>query len=76
MFTYESCAFSARSTRTTRATIGNEDVYDLLRDSLRDATRSDRVGARGAMQCNGVDVEWRVGAATGVDSEPSFGIGK
>jgi len=78
VLTYDSCAFSARSIRGARATIGNEDAYDLLRDSLRDGARNGRVGARGEMKCGNVDVEWRVGAPVGQASGggPSIGFGK
>jgi hypothetical protein len=72
---YESCSFQARSIRGNRATIGNEDVYDLLRDTLRDSNRGGNVGARGAMQCNGADVEWRVVRGTG-EGGSSIGFGK
>ncbi|KAK0612263.1 putative necrosis-inducing factor-domain-containing protein [Immersiella caudata] len=72
---YETCSFQARSIRGNRATIGNEDVYDLLRDTLRDSNRGGNVGARGAMQCNGVDVEWRV-VKGGGDGGATIGFGK
>ncbi|KAK0649834.1 hypothetical protein B0T16DRAFT_410759 [Cercophora newfieldiana] len=61
---FSTCAFWVRSIRNNRATIGNEDVYDLLRDSLRGGARGTAVGAKGTMQCNGVDVEWRVGRSS------------
>lgn len=67
------CAFSIRSIRGWSSSIGNEDVYDLVRDTLRDSRRGDGVGAKGSMQCNGVDVEWKVGRASGGGSTITIG---
>ncbi|KAK4227273.1 putative necrosis-inducing factor-domain-containing protein [Podospora fimiseda] len=66
MLTYDTCSFTARTTRSnTRGQIGNEDVYDLLRDTLRDGNRGGLVGAKGVMNCGGVEVEWRVLRSSG-----------
>ncbi|KAK5659031.1 hypothetical protein OQA88_1118 [Cercophora sp. LCS_1] len=73
VISYDTCSFTARTVRNARGQIGNEDVYDLLRDSLRDGNRGGLVGAKGSMSCNGVDVEWRVLRAEGGGSTIGFG---
>lgn len=77
MIAYDTCSFTARTTRNGRGQIGNEDVSDLLRDTVRDANRGGKVGARGVMSCGGVEVEWRVSKATGNEGGTFIpGIGK
>ena len=80
VISYDTCSFSARTvTRGQRGQIGNEDVYDLLRDTLRDGNRGGLVGARGSMPCGNLEVEWRVARATqesGGEFRPGIGIGK
>ncbi|KAK4158906.1 hypothetical protein QBC43DRAFT_181629, partial [Cladorrhinum sp. PSN259] len=60
VLTYDTCSFSARTTRNGQGQIGNEDVFDLLRDTVRDTNRGGSVGAKGVMSCGGVEVEWKV----------------
>lgn len=58
---YQTCAFTARTTRGGRSAMGSQDAYDLLRDAVREKQRDGKIGASGLLNCrNGVEVEWRV----------------
>ena len=56
---YGTCAFTARAVGKS-GTVGNEDVFDLLRDSIATEARNKHLGVRGSMFCGGVEVEWKI----------------
>ena len=58
---FQSCAFTARTTRGGWSAMGSQDAYDLIRDAVREKQRDGRIGASGILNCrNGVEVEWRI----------------
>ncbi|EUC40609.1 hypothetical protein COCMIDRAFT_9555 [Bipolaris oryzae ATCC 44560] len=60
---WATCEFGARSLDGTITTIGNEDVRDLVRDSIARFAWQGRVGASGVVDCGsrgGVKVWWGV----------------
>ena len=61
ILTTDTCTFTSRATaRNAKGTVGNEDAFDLIRDSIAKYQRNGRVAARGIMPCGGVEMEWRV----------------
>jgi len=61
--TYGSCAFSAVSPwGELGGWVGNEDIRDLIRDSIRMWARNGKVGAHGEMECQAAwaVLEWRI----------------
>ncbi|KAH6637326.1 putative necrosis-inducing factor-domain-containing protein [Chaetomium tenue] len=61
------CAFSATAVATPIldniwwTNIGDEDITDLVRDSISKFTRNGRVGARGRAQCyEDTAIDWRI----------------
>ncbi|KAM0233352.1 hypothetical protein ACHAPO_007046 [Fusarium lateritium] len=64
---YGTCAFGIQGAKTqiNRATIGNQDVIDLINDSIKKFQWKGRVGAEGVMSCKGwldsrVDMKWGI----------------
>ncbi|OAL05421.1 hypothetical protein IQ06DRAFT_68527 [Phaeosphaeriaceae sp. SRC1lsM3a] len=55
--TYGTCAFGAEG-KYCFAHVGNEDVRDLIRDSIAKFSWEGKVGARGDMTCGGTAVNW------------------
>ncbi|KAK0665349.1 putative necrosis-inducing factor-domain-containing protein [Cercophora samala] len=57
--TYGTCAFGV-DTSAIWTYVGNEDIRDLIRDSINKYQWNGKVGSRGNMQCSGVAVTWGV----------------
>jgi hypothetical protein len=63
---WKTCAFGIMSIQATMLfLVGNQDIIDLLRDSVRDFTLDGRVGAMGKMWCRNnpgwsVQVKWGI----------------
>ncbi|KAM4057487.1 putative necrosis-inducing factor domain-containing protein [Hirsutella rhossiliensis] len=53
--TYGSCAFGASGGGPWYTYVGNEDIMDLIRDSIRKFRRGNdgKIGAKGSMHCSG-----------------------
>jgi len=51
--TYGTCAFGVDNTGLGIARIGNEDIRDLIRDSINRFQWNNLVGAKGRMTCQG-----------------------
>jgi hypothetical protein len=60
LIAYGTCAFTARAVGGKTGTLGNEDVFDLLRDSIAKEARNKHLGVRGSMFCGAAEVEWRI----------------
>jgi Pathogen effector len=54
LVSYGSCAFGVTVGFEGTAVVGNEDIRDLVRDSITKFRRSDgKVGSKGTMTCGG-----------------------
>ncbi|KAH7303528.1 putative necrosis-inducing factor-domain-containing protein [Stachybotrys elegans] len=54
LVSHGTCAFGAQAQydfRATNAKIGNQDIMDLINDSIRRFSWNGRVGSKGEMQC-------------------------
>jgi hypothetical protein len=64
--TYGSCAFGAQAREAYVVNVGNEDIRDLIRDSINMFRRHDgKVGSKGMMECEQVGgfpikVDWGI----------------
>jgi hypothetical protein len=57
MVTYGTCAFGATAETAVGVKVGNEDVRDLIRDSIAKFSWQGKVGAGGRIEYNG-GVTW------------------
>lgn len=48
---FGTCAFAVKTTANYPAALGNEDIADVMRDSLAKFTSGGRIGAEGSMPC-------------------------
>ncbi|EAQ84340.1 predicted protein [Chaetomium globosum CBS 148.51] len=67
LVTWGTCAFSATAVVTPYldgiwwTNIGDEDITDLVRDSISKFTRDGKVGARGTAECyDDTAIDWRI----------------
>ncbi|OJJ46519.1 hypothetical protein ASPZODRAFT_132589 [Penicilliopsis zonata CBS 506.65] len=55
---YGTCAFGARLTENGPNYIGNQDIIDLINDSISKFQSNGLVGSKGSMSCGGSGVAW------------------
>lgn len=59
LVTYGTCAFGATgSSKDCIDHVGNDDIRDLIRDSIARFSWQGKVGAAGRMMCDGRWVNW------------------
>jgi hypothetical protein len=57
---FGSCRFVVNANFQGSAVVGNEDIRDVIRDSIAMFQSNGRVGAEGNMECTGNDVWWEI----------------